>query len=113
VNGGGGVIDPLWWIIIAIGAGTFFWRGSFLVFGGGVGLPAVVRRALNYVPPAVFAALVLPGIIEFEATGALGGPRLAAGVVAGWVAWRTHGTIATLAAGMVVLWSLRALWPAG
>jgi branched-subunit amino acid transport protein len=103
------VIDPLWWVIIAIGAGTFFWRGAFLVFGGRLSLPPIVRRGLNYVPAAVFAALVLPGLIEFDASGSLDGPRLAAGVVAALVAWRTHGTIATLAAGMLVLWGLRAL----
>ncbi|MDR9413583.1 MAG: AzlD domain-containing protein [Spiribacter salinus] len=103
------MIDPLWWLILAIGAGTYLWRGSFIVFGGRLQLPDLIRRGLNYVPPAVFAALVLPGLVRLTETGQLDGPRLAAGAVAALVAWRTRGTIATLVAGMIVLWVLRAL----
>ncbi len=103
------MIDPLWWLVLAIGAGTFFWRGSFLVFGGRLRMPEWVRRALNYVPPAVFAALVLPGLIRIGEDGGIDGARLAAGVVAALVAWRTRGTLMTLAAGMSVLWVLRGL----
>ena len=102
------MIDPLWGVVLVIGAGTFFWRGAFLVFGGRLRMPELVRRALNYVPPAVFAALVLPGLIRLGEDGSLDGPRLAAGVVAALVAWRTRGTILTLMAGMTVLWVLRA-----
>jgi len=101
--------DPVWWVVLAIGVGTFFWRGSFLVFGRGLHMPDLVRRALSYVPPAVFAALVLPGLVQFQAEGGIDAPRLAAGLLAAAVAWRTQGTIATLVAGMVTLWALRAL----
>ncbi len=104
-------IDPLWWVVGLIGLGTFVWRGAFLVFGRGLRMPDLVRRGLNYVPPAVFAALVLPGLMQWQADGTLDTPRLIAGAVAGAVAWRTRGTIPTLIAGMVVLWSLRALMP--
>jgi branched-subunit amino acid transport protein len=103
------MIDPLWWLILVIGAGTYLWRGSFIVFGGHLHLPDLVRRALNYVPPAVFAALVLPGLVRLTEAGQLDGPRLLAGTVAALVAWRTRGTIATLVASMVALWVLRAL----
>ncbi len=103
------MIDPLWWVVIAIGAGTFFWRGSFLVFGRGLQLPDLLRRALNYVPPAVFAALVMPGIIQWQTDGSLDSARLAAGMIAAGVAWRTRGTVLTLVAGMLGLWALRAL----
>ncbi|MBS3785847.1 MAG: AzlD domain-containing protein [Gammaproteobacteria bacterium] len=102
--------DPVWLIILVIGAGTFFWRGAFLVFGGHLTLPTVVRRGLNYVPPAAFAALVLPGLVQFDgATGSVDEARLLAGLVAGLVAWRSRSTLWTLAAGMGVLWLLRAL----
>ncbi len=96
-------------MVLIMGAGTFFWRGSFLVFGGRLRMPDLVRRGLSYVPPAVFAALVLPGILRWQPDGQFDGARLAAGVIAAIVAWRTRGTITTLAAGMIVLWSLRAL----
>ena len=105
------MIDPLWWVIALIGLGTFAWRGAFLVFGRGLRMPDLVRRALNYVPPAVFAALMLPGLVQWQVDGTVDAPRLIAGAVAGGVAWRTRGTIPTLVAGMVVLWSLRALLP--
>lgn len=103
------MIDPLWWLVLIIGAGTYLWRGSFVVFGGRLRMPDLVRRGLNYVPAAVFAALVLPGLVRLTEDGQLDGPRFAAGAVAALVAWRTQGTIATLVAGMVMLWVLRAL----
>ena len=99
--------EPLWWVVAAIGVGTFAWRGSFLVFGRGLHMPELVRRGLNYVPPAVFAALVLPGLVQWQADGGLDGARLGAGVIAGLVAWRTRGTVATLVVGMLALWALR------
>ncbi len=103
------MIDPLWLAVLIIGLGTFFWRGSFLLFGRSLPMPDLVRRALNYVPPAVFAALVLPGLMQWQADGSVDGARLAAGLLAGAVAWRTQGTVATLVAGMLGLWALRGL----
>jgi len=106
------VVDPLWWMVAAIGVGTFLWRGSFLVFGHGLQMPDLVRRGLSYVPPAVFAALVLPGLVQWQADGSVDAPRLLAGAVAGLVAWKTRATLPTLILGMIALWSLRALLPA-
>lgn len=101
--------DPVWIIMLVIGAGTFFWRGAFLVFGGQLALPVLVRRGLNYVPPAAFAALVLPGLVRFDAAGGVDEARLVAGIVAALVAWRSRSTLWTLGSGMGVLWLLRAL----
>lgn len=106
------MIDPLWGVIAVIGAGTFAWRGAFLVFGHGLRMPDLVRRGLNYVPPAVFAALVLPGLVQWQADGTVDAARLLAGAVAAWVAWRTRATLPTLIIGMIALWGLRALLPA-
>ena len=36
----------------------------------------------------------------------LGNPRLIAGVIAALVAWRTHNTLLSIAAGMILLWVL-------
>ncbi|MEX0382488.1 AzlD domain-containing protein [Spiribacter sp. 1M153] len=103
------MVDPLWWMVAAIGVGTFIWRGAFLVFGHGLQMPDLVRRGLSYVPPAVFAALVLPGLVQWQGDGSVDAPRLLAGLVAGGVAWKTRATLPTLILGMIALWSLRAL----
>lgn len=96
------------WIAVAvIGAGTLLERASFLVFGGRLQLPDVVEQGLRYVPAAVLSALVLPGLIQPGADGLPDVARLTAGAVAALVAWRTHGALVTLVAGMAVLWLLR------
>lgn len=103
------MVDSLWPVVVLIGLGTFAWRGAFLVFGHGLQMPDLVRRGLNYVPPAVFAALVLPGLVQWQSDGTLDAPRLLAGVLAAAVAWRTRATLPTLIIGMVALWGLRAI----
>jgi len=47
--------------------------------------------------------------MQWQADGSVDGARLAAGLLAGAVAWRTQGTVATLVAGMLGLWALRGL----
>ncbi len=97
----------IWSIMAVIGVGTFALRLSFIELIDRLSLPVAVRRGLRFVPPAVLAALVIPGIVlAGDSGGELTNPRLIAGIAAAVVAWYTRGVIWTLAVGMGSLWLL-------
>jgi branched-subunit amino acid transport protein len=115
----------VWGVLVVVGVATYAIRLSFLhLFGRVDEVPPRVRAALTYVPAAVFAAIVVPDVVSFDA-GAAGaglgtgaGPgaallalvsneRTLAAVVAGVVAYRTRNVALTVAAGMGALWLLR------
>ncbi|MEF8781192.1 MAG: AzlD domain-containing protein [Haloferacaceae archaeon] len=102
----------VWLAVVLIGAATFGLRFSFIYLFGRVDeVPPSVRRALRYVPPAVLAALVTPALVTIDpgvgVLPSLADERLAAGLIAGAVAWRTESLFWTIAAGMGALWVLR------
>ncbi|MFC6615724.1 AzlD domain-containing protein [Halopenitus salinus] len=102
----------IWLATVAIGIATYGLRFSFIhLFGRIDDVPPKLERTLRYVPPAVLAALVVPQLVSIEATAraTLLDARLIAGLAAGVVAWRTGNVLATIAAGMGVLWLLRFL----
>ena len=106
--------DPaaVWGVVLTIGVLTFAIRFSFVyLFGRLDRVPPWLSRALRYVPPAVFAALVLPSLVTIRpsVTATLADDRLLAGVFAAVVAWRTESVLATIVAGMGALWVLRFL----
>lgn len=102
-----------WLAIVGVGAVTFLLRASFIVFADPQRFPLVFRRALAFVPPAVLAAIVAPGLLLTQ--GALdlstGNPRWMAGVLAIAVAARTRSVLATIVSGMGALWLLQ--WALG
>lgn len=93
------------WIVIALaGAGTYLIRASMLLAARRVAtLPAPVREALRMIPPAALAAIAAPALFRPEGPIDLANPRLAAGVVAGIVAWSTKSLLATIAVGVGVV----------
>ena len=102
----------VWGVILVIGALTFAIRFSFVyLFGRLDAVPPWLTRSLRYVPPAVFAALVLPSLVTVRPTltATLVDDRLLAGALAAVVAWRTESIFATIVAGMGALWTLRFL----
>ena len=102
----------VWAVILVVGVLTFAIRFSFIyLFGRIDGVPPWLTRSLRYVPPAVFAALVLPSLVTLRpsATATLVDDRLLAGAFAAVVAWRTESILATIVAGMGALWTLRFL----
>ena len=99
----------IWGLIVVIGVLTFLIRLSFIgLFGYLDEIPQGVERALRFVPAAVLAALVLPSFLTLG-PGGLAVDRLAAGLVAAGVAWRTEDVFATIGAGMATLWVVRFL----
>ncbi len=101
----------LWIIIVAIGLATYTIRLSFIALQEHIAMPPLARRALSFVPIAVFSAIVLPGLFLPQGTLAVspGNARLVAGLIAVAVAWRTQSIFLTIGAGMVALWVLQAI----
>jgi branched-subunit amino acid transport protein len=94
---------------VAAGAFTFATRASFIVLQGDREFPEGLRRALRYVPAAVLSAIVWPSVVapgrELDLSPA--NLRIYAALVAALVAWRFKNILATIAAGMGVLWLLQ------
>jgi branched-subunit amino acid transport protein len=96
----------IWIVIAAVSLVTFALRASFLVFADPHRFPLAFRRALTFVPPAVLAAIVAPGLLMPE--GAIdvtaANARWIAGLAAFAVAARIRHPLAAIAVGMPVLW---------
>lgn len=98
-----------WLIVVAVGAGTYISRLSFIGAFGSRRLPPVAEQALAYIAPAVFAALVLPAVLLRDASVDVApatNPRLLAAALAALVAWRSKSVVAVFAVGMGALWIL-------
>ena len=99
----------IWWIIVALGIGTYLIRFSFLGLVGNRQMPDWVLRHLRYTPVAVLPGLVAPLALWPEATGGNPDPaRLAAALVTALVAWWTKSVVRGAATGAAVLGVL--LW---
>lgn len=94
-------------IIAGMALVTYLTRAPFLLLLRG-DLPGWLSCWLQYVPIAVFTALVVPPFFAPQ-----GRPELGLGLpvvlVAGLVAWRTKQVFATIGAGLLVFLLLR-LW---
>jgi branched-subunit amino acid transport protein len=95
----------LWLAIVGMGAITLALRASFIVLPAGLRLPALLRRALPFVPAAVLTALWAPELAfqKVVLSLSLHNERLAGGLVAVLVAWRWRLTFATIASGLIAL----------
>jgi len=103
-------VRPLaYWVMLAgMALATFAFRASFLILGERMSLPPLVKRALDFVPAAVLAALVLPLFADIRsAWQGEDSVRLVAGAAAFVVANRTRSVPATLVVGMGLLWLLQ------
>jgi branched-subunit amino acid transport protein len=100
----------LWGILLAISAGTFLLRFSFIHWLGDRRISPGWETALQLVPTAVLCAIVVPAVL-FDAGApavSLGNPRLLAGALAALVALRTRNILLTIVVGMAALWGLQA-----
>jgi branched-subunit amino acid transport protein len=104
-------MEPVTLILLIAGLAltSFGMRGAFILGGRNIALPAGLQRALRFVPPAVFFALVVPELLypPDGLSDGLKNSKLAAACIAGAVAWRTRNTLATIVTGMGVLYLLR------
>ena len=98
-----------WLAIVGVGLVTFLTRASFIVFADPHRFPHAFRVALAFVPPAVVAAIAIPGLAMPEGAidFTLANPRWIAGFAALAVAARLRNVVASLAVGMATLWLLQ------
>ena len=103
----------LWVTIIVIGLLTLGIRLSFIVFIGKMQVSPIMQKALRFVPIAVLSALIAPAL--FFSNGSLfvslSNPRLIAGLLAIFIAWRTKNILLTIFSGMACLFILQAFMP--
>jgi branched-subunit amino acid transport protein len=102
-----------WLLIAGVAATTFLLRASFIVFADPRRFPHAFRRALIFVPPAVLAAIVTPGLAmphgHWDLT--LANPRWIAGAIAMALAARSRHPLTAIGGGLAVLWLLE--WAIG
>ena len=98
----------IWLLILSMGGVTYAIRLSMILLMGRVTLSPGLRRGLDFVPPAVFSAIILPEVVRPGGAfvSSVADPRLLAGLAAVIVAWRTRSILPTIAAGMAVLWGI-------
>ncbi|MEO6927578.1 MAG: AzlD domain-containing protein [Casimicrobiaceae bacterium] len=100
----------LWTVIVVVGALNYLSRLSFIALFARRTMPAMLARALKYVPAAMLTALVLPMVFVSTPTFAsLLSPRVIAALVAGAIGFFTRNTLATVVVGMGTLWLLQAI----
>lgn len=100
-------------VIFAIGIGTYLLRLSFIGIVGDRAMPEWALVPLRFVAPAVLAALIAPAVLLNG--GALdlspaSNPRAIAALVALLLAWKTRSVPVVIAAGLMVVWALQALF---
>ena len=106
---------PQFWLAVVLsGIVTYAIRATFFLLAGHMTeLPWRVRELLRMIPAAALAALAIPPLLRpggAESALTLVSPELAAGVVAGLVAWRTRNLLATIATGLTVVLVLQPLF---
>ena len=99
----------LWLMLLVIGVVTYAIRLSCIGLLGQREMPALLLKALRFVPLTVLPAIILPQLFLRNNTLALSiqNPRWIAGIVAAIVAWRTRNVLLTIAVGMIGLWVLQ------
>jgi len=92
-------------LILGLALTSFIPRASFILLFARWPVPALLQRALRYVPAAVFSAILVPELVLTAGSLHIGldNPRLLAGILGGAIAWRTRNTLLTIVAGMLAL----------
>ncbi len=105
-------MNNIWLVMLLGGALTFGMRMSFIYLFGRFEIPALVKQALRFVPPAVLSAIIAPALFMPNNILDLSwhNTRLLAGAVAILVAWRTKNTLLTIVAGVIGLLLLQVLF---
>jgi branched-subunit amino acid transport protein len=94
---------------LVAGVGTYASRSIFILALAKKRIPDAVLVTLQFVAPAVLAALIVTLLIDDSGSVAIGIPEASALAVGGLVTYKTRNHILTLVVGMTVYWVLRAL----
>jgi branched-subunit amino acid transport protein len=93
--------------IVLGGLATYLTRLSFIALAGRMQPPAWLPRLLRFVPVAALTALIWPDLLLVAGQLNFAGPRLYAGLIAAFVAWKTGNIFFTIGIGMVALWLIQ------
>jgi len=98
-------MSTFWLLIFGLALTSFLPRSAFITFLARWPVPALLQRALRYVPAAVFSAILVPELVLTAGSLHIGldNPRLLAGILGAAIAWRTRNTLLTIVAGMLAL----------
>ena len=95
-----------WFSIIVSGIVTYFSRMAMVALIDREMLGAKVKEVLNYVPAAVFPAIIFPGVF-FNDYGSLveySDPKIYGAIVALVVGFFSKNVIATIVSGLLSYW---------
>ncbi len=95
--------------IVAVGIGTYLARSVFIVALANRRIPPAVIAALDYVAPAVLAALVVSLLVDVHGRIDVGPAEMTAFVVGGATVFRTRNFLLAAILGMSAFWVVGAL----
>ena len=95
-----------WLTIIISGIVTYFSRMAMVCLINREMLGPKVKQVLNYVPAAVFPAIIFPGVFfnDFGTFVAISDPKIYGAVVALIVGFYSKSIIATILSGLLSYW---------
>ncbi len=96
-------------IILAVGIGTYVTRSIFIVALANRRIPPLVMKALEFVAPAVLAALVVSLVLRPDGSFDVGAPELAGFVAGGAAIYVKRNFLLAAILGMSAFWIVRAI----
>ena len=95
-----------WFSIIVSGIVTYFSRMAMVALIDREMLGAKVKEVLNYVPAAVFPAIIFPGVFfnDFGTLVEIKDPKIYGAIVALVVGFYSRNVIATISSGLLSYW---------
>ena len=95
-----------WFSIIVSGIVTYFSRMAMVALIDKEMLGAKIKEVLNYVPAAVFPAIIFPGVFfnDFGALVEITDPKIYGAIIALVVGFYSRNVIATISSGLLSYW---------
>ena len=95
-----------WFSIIVSGFVTYFSRMAMVALIDKEMLGAKIKEVLNYVPAAVFPAIIFPGVFfnDFGTLVEITDPKIYGAIVALVVGFYSRNVIATIISGLLSYW---------
>ena len=95
-----------WFSIIVSGIVTYFSRMAMIALIDRDMLGAKVKEVLNYVPAAVFPAIIFPGVFfnDFGSLVEITDPKIYGAIIALIVGFFSRSVIATILSGLSSYW---------
>jgi len=95
-----------WFSIIVSGIVTYFSRMAMVALIDREMLGTKVKEVLNYVPAAVFPAIIFPGVFfnDFGSFVEYSNPKIYGAIVALIIGFYSKNVIATIISGLISYW---------